>query len=375
MLQCRSLGLALGLALILAACGGSHDGAAPGPDASTVDAGGSDDPITVPADVWTWIPIGGTQCVHGSETGIAVNPHPGATKLVVFLQGGGSCTHCWGATESAKVGTPTHYDAASLAAEADIGNAGGKGQLLMRRNDADNPLNDANLVFVPYCTGDAHAGTATVTETGDDGLVHTDMFWGGLDLDLILRRLVVTYPAPSRVWLAGSSAGGFATTFNYAKVKAAFGVRTDTINDSGEPLVPSAPLAVSQTGMASLWGIATPAGCTTCTTALGFYQYNRALDPAARFAVLSNDYDPVIAENDFGTAQQDAAYLADFHAALHSFIDGLDSNAHALILGNTPASASHVVMNKQPYSGQVGAWLQLMVDDSTAWTDVTVAEP
>lgn len=363
----------LGVLLSLAGCGGSSSSGATAPDAAppAIDAPPTDAPITAPADTWTWVDIAGTRCVHGSQTGIAVNLHPGATRLVVFMQGGGQCTHCWGATEDAKVGTPTHYGAADFAVEADIGQLGARGQLLMRRADADNPLNDANLVFIPYCTGDAHAGTATVTETGGDGQPHQDTFFGAPNNDLILRRLVATFPHPSRVWLAGSSAGGFATTFNYPRVRAAFGVRTDVINDSGEPITPAAPFAAIESDEARLWAITPPADCTTCTTSLGYDQYNRGLDPSSKLAILSHAYDPVIGADSFGTPAQNANYLTDFHAALEAFIAGLDANAHALTIANTPDTATHVVMNKG-YSAPVGAWLRLMVEDDPTWADLSV---
>src|SRR4051812_30820658 len=172
------------LVFALAACGNDNhavdvDGPLGSPDAA------SSEPITAAPDVWTWVPIAGTKCVHGSETGIAINPHPGATRLVVFLQGGGSCTSCWGASETAKVGTPTHYGAAELAVETDLGYGGVQGDLVIQRDNPNNPLADANYVFVPYCTGDAHGGTATRMEVGGDGLMHEDDFWGAIDLDLI----------------------------------------------------------------------------------------------------------------------------------------------------------------------------------------------
>jgi hypothetical protein len=365
----------LGVLLSLAGCGGDRGNAATRPDAGGADAAPTDAggaaPITAPADTWTWVDIAGTRCVHGTETGIGVNLHPGATKLLVFMQGGGSCTHCWGLTEDAKVGTPTHYGPGDFAIEPDIGQKAAHGQLLTRRDDPDNPLDDANLVFIPYCTGDAHAGAATVTETGDDGLAHQDTFWGATDTEIILRRLVATFPHPSRVWLAGSSAGGVATTFNFPRVRAAFGVRTDVINDSGEPITPGEPFATDDTAEANLWGIAPPAGCTTCTTALGYYQFNRGLDADSKFAILSHDYDPVIGASNFGTEAQNPDYLVDFHAALDTFIAGLDTSAHALTIANTPDTAVHVVMNKG-YSAPVGAWLRLMVNDDPSWANTSV---
>src|SRR5512140_2809298 len=75
-----------------------------GDDGGTVDTGtdaGVDSadaadpsvaPITgVTPQTWTWVPIAGAICRDGTPTGIAVNVNPGATKTVLYLEGGGAC--------------------------------------------------------------------------------------------------------------------------------------------------------------------------------------------------------------------------------------------------------------------------------------------
>ena len=42
------------------------------------------------------------------------------------------------------------------------------------------------------------------------------------------------------------------------------------------------------------------------------------------------------------------------------------------MIGNTPDTASHVVMNKTAYRGAVSAWLAQMVDDAADWANTTV---
>jgi hypothetical protein len=354
------------LPLFLLAC---HSPSSIAPDATP--ATDASVPIEAPADTWTWVPIAGTKCVHGAETGIAVNLHPGATHVVFFLQGGGSCTNCWGATEDAKVGTPTHYDATTFAAEHDVGNDGTPGMLVIDRTSSVNPFTDASYVFVPYCTGDAHGGTATRTETGGDGLPHDDTFWGALDLDLILQRVVPTFPGVSRVYLAGTSAGAVGTTFSYRQVRTAFGVRTDIINDSGPAIVPATEPGAEEAAAAALWGVTPASDCGDCTSLLGFHHYNRALDPDSKYALLSHAYDPVIAANNYGEPTDNPHYLDDFHAALLAFVAGLGPNAHALIIANTPATAHHVVMDRPHATATAGAWLKLLADDSPSWDDLT----
>ena len=54
------------LLLVVAACGG-------GQSSTTADAPETGDPITAPAETWTWVPTDGMQCGNGAATGIGVN--------------------------------------------------------------------------------------------------------------------------------------------------------------------------------------------------------------------------------------------------------------------------------------------------------------
>ena len=116
-----------------AACGSSADGTLPstsvgdtrtdpvqwGPshvaevegDAASADALG-----TAPDD-WAWLDFPDSRCANGSSTGIAVNRHPNASHLLVFLQGGGACVgaeSCWRHPTAANL---NGYYLARLAAE------------------------------------------------------------------------------------------------------------------------------------------------------------------------------------------------------------------------------------------------------------------
>src|SRR5207253_2454278 len=99
---------------------------------------------------------------------------------------------------------------------------------------AKNPFADANFVYVPYCTGDVHIGSATV-DMDVNGTKKTTYFWGAKNLDMYLARLVPTFPQTTRVILTGISAGGYGAYLNVDRVRSAFGVRVDVIDDSGPP--------------------------------------------------------------------------------------------------------------------------------------------
>ena len=332
-------------------------------EAGAPDAGGAGDPISAPPDQWTWVDFPESRCLHGSSTGIAVKPHAGSSRLVIFLQGGGSCTTCWGATPEAKVGTPTSYGAAEFAVEEDVGNAGNGtgGDVGLNGSNAADPYKDDNVVFIPYCTGDLHSGTATVTEG-----THTTNFWGAKDMDMFLPRIKATFANPTHVTLAGTSAGGFGTTLNYGRVQAVFGGRLDLVADSAPPMTgPADQISPA----VSLWGSLPIPGCPLCLGASEVHDYNRSLDASSRFAFIGYRYDKVIGADLYGTDLEGYAQA----------IDGLvtkmaaEPNTKTFIVDNTAATANHVVMNKPHYSAQVGAWLTTMTTDDPAWASTKIS--
>ena len=88
----------------------------------------------------------------------------------------------------------------------------------------------------------------TARRRRDRGATKPTYFYGGVDMELFLARLVVTFPAMKRVILAGGSAGGFVRTF---------GVRVDIIDDSGPPI----PNASGVTGGSGVLNLELPQGC------------------------------------------------------------------------------------------------------------------
>jgi Pectinacetylesterase len=238
----RSLALALGLA----ACGGGTSGGPP-------DLG-------TPAGQWTYVPIDGTQCMDGSATGIGVNLGTSG-DLVVYMEGGGACFN------DSTCGSASHQDGwGPTDFEANITpyNIG-----IFDRMDYSNPLRDATFVFVPYCTGDVHAGSNPTGYTyKGTPLVQVGFENVGKDLDYVIPKATDV----TRVILAGSSAGGFGALFNYDRTQTAFG---DTpvllLDDSGPPLSDTYLTPCLQQKIRDYWNIAPalPADCTTCNQSDG----------------------------------------------------------------------------------------------------------
>ena len=109
-------------------------------------------PVTATAGQWTWVDEPKALCRDGSATGFGVRLNPNSDKLLIYFQGGGACFN------SATCGAnPANFNSGTFALAV---LAGGQ-QGIFNASDSANPFRDWNAVFIPYCTGDVHAGAAT----------------------------------------------------------------------------------------------------------------------------------------------------------------------------------------------------------------------
>ncbi len=321
--------------------------------------------ISASADLWTWVPFDDAFCANGSNTGIGVNLHANATRLLIYLEGGGACwdeNTCYVAPTAANIASG--YGSAQFAADAGSGGlltgAGG----YFDRSSAGNPFKDYSYVYVPYCTGDVHAGSNTV-QYG----THTTRHVGFDNMSAYLQRLVPTVPGVQRVVIAGSSAGGFGAAFNLWQTQQAFGnVRVDLIDDSGAPMPQDVVLQGTDAEVLwrQNWNLAAtlPPGCTACATdlsaVLGYY--GTAL-PDNRVALLSYVQDTVLPGYYGITTDQFTAGLSE--VLTDQF---LPYPSHHYFLA---AGAGHVLwFAPQLLTAGITEqdFLTQMENDSTAWT-------
>lgn len=230
--------------------------------------GGSGAAFSATPGTWTGVEIDDARCGNGSPLNVAINlSTTGSTDVVIYFQGGGAC---WDGTTCFQFGTASHVldtlTAADVVAEA----SGGGASFIFERN-AQNPYQNANYVYVPYCTGDAHAGNnvATFDVGGTSREMH---FEGGHNAELILRRSAATWTTTTHVTLVGASAGGYGVLANWFRAQDIFtGARVDALDDSGLPLdVPPSRWR----DMLMAWGFNFPTECTTCDSmgdALPYY--------------------------------------------------------------------------------------------------------
>ena len=308
-------------------------------------AGGSASPagsgdLGAEPDEWTWLDFPDSRCANGSATGIAIDVHPRAQHLVVFLEGGGACASgqgCWV--------QPTAAHIASGYGVQQLGSEPALGLPIFDRADASNPFADASYVFVPYCSGDLHAGNGVATYEVDGKPVVT-YHYGAHNLDLYLRRLAGSLPAVDHVWLVGQSAGGFGTLFNQSFVASAFGARTDVIDDSGP--------GIGVTGYPPGWNVRLPPGCEECAVGLGLLF---VWDRSTQFQV------DTVLPGFYGASQQEVVELM---SRYEQRLAGLSNTRSFIAPGR-----GHVVMGGAIDDGTKAAlstWLEQMVADDPAWS-------
>ncbi len=181
---------------------------------------------------WTWVDVPGMGCDDGSGTGVAVNPAPaGAVSdaLFIYFMGGGAC---WDGSTCFVLNTAVHGPFGQ--AQWDASGAPSVAHALDRTR-ATNPFREASYVFIPYCTGDLHAGNnvATYDVLGPRMVAHV----GRRNVEALLPRLLATWPAPARVVISGSSAGGYGATFNYDLLRRAWPSAQVALVDDAGPLL------------------------------------------------------------------------------------------------------------------------------------------
>lgn len=314
LLACSGLALACGSP---APCVGCIDAALPdagpsdaGNDAATLDASGDagpacpaaitpttfdcnvedpsitfGDPITAAPLTWTFVAFPGAFCMDGSSTGIGVNltGNP-EDPVVLYLEGGGAC---FDPLSCAAVAGQSGFRARDVNGIADQG--------LFDRADTQNPLRNYSYVYIPYCTGDVHAGT---NPSGFGGRKQV----GYSNITAYLARLVPTFANAEHVLLAGRSAGGFGTLVNFDQVQRAFDCTpVHVLDDSGPPMDDMYLKACLQSRVRMLWGTdaTVPSDCPQCTCSNGgglgqVYAYLAQRYPTHRFGLVSSTADQTI---------------------------------------------------------------------------------
>lgn len=346
----------------------------------------------LPREQWTWVPFPQSRCRDGSSTGIGVNLEPGSDGLLIFLEGGGAC---FNATTCA--GNPSRFGAEDFAALAGISCADASGHKcasindgILDRSNPDNPVRSWSFVYVPYCTGDIHAGdnpAGIVPGLTDGGAADPQQFVGYTNIGLYLTRLSPTFTSLTRILLAGVSAGGFGSTANYQQVAQAFpGTVVDLLDDSGPFLEDPYLATCQQEAIEQLWAVdrtilqACGTDCGTPGSALmGDSIHLARLYPHAAFGLLSSEGDSTTSSffgfGDLGCnawqpliPAQLTAGLLDYEAKLAPY-----PNAGAFLFPGTDHTSlqgstfyTRVAADPRSSDGEVRltSWVEALIDGS-----------
>lgn len=149
-----------------------------------------------------WLPFSvdaETTCADGSTVGF-LERQADPERVVLYFEGGGAC---FSAETCAFDGDQKTYVSTSAQTAELLVDRGG----IFDFDHVENPLREHSFVYVPYCTGDAHLGTATRDYRGDLRVEHK----GFVNASAALDHLVETYPDIRELVVAGISAGSIPT--------------------------------------------------------------------------------------------------------------------------------------------------------------------
>jgi hypothetical protein len=230
---------------VLAGCGG---------EPASLPAASSEAPLVIgqtrsAADQWTWTDLPETRCRNGSTTGIGVRRKTGSHKIMLYVDGGGACFSWFTCnfTNPTPLAVRNKFDYNDFK-DYVTGTLVVPDQLRQGVFDLDhwfNPVDHMNQLFVPYCTGDFHAGNAPNQYVGPGPApyeLHNQQFVGWNNMTVYLAYINQVFAselaAPdAEVVLIGESAGAAGVLFNAHRFAAGLPahVRLTVISDSAPP--------------------------------------------------------------------------------------------------------------------------------------------
>ena len=316
--------------------------------------------MSAPEKTWTFVPFADAACDDSSTTGVGISLSTSSNGVLIFLNGGGAC---WDEVTCLDLNGAVHGPFGATQFNGTVGAL--NASWIFNRADATNPFKDYSFVFVPYCTGDWHAGNNIVQYRGRP-YRHT----GFANMSAFLNRIVPTFPAAGPVFLAGTSAGGYGAAFNWWQTQQRFGsTRVHMIDDSGPFMPPDTvyPDVAAEQARRLNWNLdaTLPAGCLGCASSLDkiFNFYTKAF-PNNRAALVSHTEDLTVAGYYGITPGLFTTGLLELVTAqirpnpkFRSFL--ISGSGHSS-LKNSPQSAA---------SGGVGlsTFITQMVNDDPAW--------
>ena len=195
--------------LTLASCGGDDSASSTDTAVSSTEAVASTEatvvettdpePTDAPVVTPTWETVDAPSdcmCADGSAFHFYLR-EASPTKVLFYLEGGGACF----SGDMCKPGSGTYSETISPISKLEDSPG------IFDFANPENPFADYSVVYVPYCTGDVHAGN--ITKDYGNGVVtqHKGFVNASNALDTMIKR----FPNTTQLVVAGSSAGSFPT--------------------------------------------------------------------------------------------------------------------------------------------------------------------
>ena len=195
--------------LALASCGGDDSASSTDTAVSSTEAVASTEapvvetnapePTDAPVVTPTWETVDAPSdcmCADGSAFHFYLR-EASPTKVLFYLEGGGACF----SGDMCKPGSGTYSE--NISPVSKLEDSPG----IFDFANPENPFADYSVVYVPYCTGDVHAGN--ITKDYGNGVVtqHKGFVNASNALDTMIKR----FPNTTQLVVAGSSAGSFPT--------------------------------------------------------------------------------------------------------------------------------------------------------------------
>jgi len=136
-------------------------------------------------------------------------------NLVVYFEGGGACWDNLTCSFPIGTGLPLQFYVPQIFPGTNPATYSG---LFDQANPA-NPVKDWSFVYIPYCTGDIHTGSATKSyfNVGNPLLPpsYTIQHRGFDNFMVVLDWIKQNFDAPKSILVTGSSAGGYGASANF----------------------------------------------------------------------------------------------------------------------------------------------------------------
>lgn len=290
----------------------------------------------------------GPVCFTGNQFSMFTRNGSG-NGLLIFLQGGGFCapTSC----EATETGIPL----------VPFG--------MLSPIDPQSPVSNYKVGYVPYCDGSFMMGD---TEVDSDGDSINDRFFKGLqNLSASLDIIATTFPMPSKIVLAGNSAGGFAVHAALPLVRKLYpNVKIYVINDSGIGILNPGSLD----GLLDYWNAKQflPQSCTDCIGSdgnyTGYHKYQLEKDKNIVMAYISSKQDSTTSASLMGGGP---AYEMQLKEAATELKAAYPNRFNSLIENGD----AHTYLIRQ-FNNTIGGitvkgWISNMLREDNTWDSVT----